>query len=253
MEEAMTDRRGSISPQLYARIAGAAYLFIIVSGVAGAIIKPQMIVPGDPATTAANIVAGASTLRLVVSIESLHMATGIALAVLLYALFKPVDRYVSLLAALTHVACAIVLAVAAVGTFAALRLTGTAGYLSAVDIQRRNSLAMLAIRLQEDMFAIGLVFFAFTCLALGYLVFRSGFLPRAIGVLLFVAAGAYILNSFAHILSPPRAAQLVPGIFVPIFIAELSLALWLTVKGVNREEWDARAAAAGVQQPWGHS
>jgi hypothetical protein len=242
----MTDRSGSISPQLYARMAGAVYLFIIVSGVAGAIIKPQMIVPGDPAATAANIVAGASTLRLVVSIESLHMAAGIVLAVLLYALFKPVDRYVSLLAALTHVACAIVLAVAAIGTFAALRLTGTGGYISAVDIQQRNALAMLAIRLQEDMFAIGLVFFVFTCLALGYLIIRSGFLPRTIGVLMFVAAGAYILNSFAHILSPSLAEQLIPGIFAPIFIAELSLALWLTVKGVDREEWHAQAVAAGV-------
>jgi hypothetical protein len=242
----MTDRSSSISPQFYARLAGAVYLFIIVSGVAGAIIKPQMIVQGDPAATAANIVAGASTLRLVVSIESLHMAAGIVLAVLLYALLKPVDRYVSLLAALTHVACAIVLAVASIGAFAALRLTGGAGYISAVDVLQRNALAMLALRLQDDMFAIGLVFFIFTCLALGYLIFRSGFLPRAIGVLMFVAAGAYILTSFAHILSPSLAAQLVPGIFVPIFIAELSLALWLTVKGVDREKWHSRAAAADV-------
>jgi hypothetical protein len=242
----MTDHSGSISPQRYARMAGAVYLFIIVSGVASAIIKPQMIVTGDPAATAANLVAGASTLRLVVSLESLHMAAGIVLAVLLYALLKPVDRYVSLLAALTHVACAIVLAVAAIGTFAALRLTGTAAYISAVDIQQRNALAMLAIRLQEDMFAIGLVFFAFTCLSLGYLVIRSGFLPRAIGVLMLVAAGTYILNSFAHFLSPSLAAQLVPGIFAPIFIAELSLALWLAVRGVDREAWHARAVAAGL-------
>jgi hypothetical protein len=245
MEEAMTDGSGSISPQLYARTAGAVYLFIIVSGVAGALIKPQMIVPGDPAATATNIVAGASTLRLVVSIESLHMAAGIVLAVLLYALFKPVDRYVSLLAALTHVACAIVLAVAAIGTLAAIRLTATAGFILAVDMQQRDALAMLVIRLQEDMFAIGLVFFVVTCLALGYLVIRSGFMPRAIGVLMFIAAGAYILNSFAHFLNPSLAAQLVPGIFAPIFIAEMSLALWLTVKGVDREQWRARAVAAG--------
>jgi zinc transporter ZupT len=115
-----------------------------------------------------------------------------------------------------------------------------------VDIQQRNALASLAIRLQEDMFAIGLVFFAFTCLALGYLIIRSGFLPRLIGILMLVAAGAYLLNSFAHILSPSLAAQLVPGIFAPIFFAELSLALWLTVKGVDREKWHARAVAAGV-------
>jgi hypothetical protein len=246
MEEAMTDRSSSVSPLVYARLAGAIYLFIIISGVAGAIIKPQMIVLGDPAATAANIVAGASTLRLVVAIESLHMAAGIVLAVILYALFKPVDRYVSLLAALTHVACAIVLLVAAIFSFAALRLTGTASYLSAVDMEQRNALAMLAIRLQEDMFALGLVFFVLTCLSLGYLIIRSGFLPRAIGVLMIVAAGAYILNSFAHILSSSLAAQLVPGIFAPIFIAELSLALWLTFKGVDREEWHDRAAAAGV-------
>jgi hypothetical protein len=242
----MTDHRGYISPQLYARLAGAVYLFIIVSGVAGAVVRPQMIVPGDPGATAANLVAGARTLRLVASIESLHMAAGIVLAVLLYALLKPVDRYVSLLAALTHVACAIVLATAAVGTFAALRLTRGAGYLSAVDEEQRHALALLAIRLQEDLFAVGLVFFAVTCLALGYLVIRSGFLPRALGVLMFVAAGAYLVNSFAHILSPALSARLVPLIFAPIFVAELALALWLAVRAVDSERWHARAAAAGI-------
>ena len=91
--------------------------------------------------------------------------------------------------------------------------------------------------------AISLVFFGFACLSLGYLVYKSNYLPRAIGALLVIAGACYLINSFSHFLNPAFAATLMPTIFVPIFVAELSLTLWLIVKGVDAAKWEERASA----------
>lgn len=127
--------------------------------------------------------------------------------------------------------------------FAALRLLDGAGYLKTFQPDQLHTLALLAMKLHGDGYAISLVFFAFACLALGYLIFRSSYLPKTIGVLLAIAGGCYLVNSFAHFLDPAFAATLFPAIFVPIFVAELSLTLWLIVKGVDVAKWEARADA----------
>jgi hypothetical protein len=96
------------------------------------------------------------------------------------------------------------------------------------------------MRLHADGYAISLVFFAFACLSAGYLIYRSGFLPKVLGALMALAGVCYLINSFAHFLAPAFRALLDPAIYVPMFVAELSLALWLIVKGVNAPKWEAR-------------
>jgi hypothetical protein len=99
------------------------------------------------------------------------------------------------------------------------------------------------MNLHGDGYAIGLVFFGFACFALGYLIFRSGYLPRTIGVLMAVAGACYLINSFAHFLHPATGAALFnAGILLPCFVAELSLALWLLIRGVNVTKWEERAS-----------
>jgi hypothetical protein len=163
-------------------------------------------------------------------------------AVILYALLRPIDRNIALLAAFMRFACVIVLAVASLSHFAALKLFADAGYLNTFSQDQLHTLALLALKLHGDGYAISLVFFSFACLSLGYLIFRSGYLPRTIGVLMAIAGICYLINSFSHFLAPAFAATLFPGLFVPIFVAELSLALWLTVKGVNVAKWGERAS-----------
>jgi Domain of unknown function (DUF4386) len=94
--------------------------------------------------------------------------------------------------------------------------------------------------LHDDGYAICLLFFGFACLSLGSLVFRSRFLPRTIGALMAIAGVCYLINSFSHFLAPLFATTLFPALFVPIFIAELSLTLWLLVKGVDAAKWEER-------------
>jgi hypothetical protein len=120
------------------------------------------------------------------------------------------------------------------------------GYLRAFDAQQLYTLAYLSIKSHGYGFGIGLIFFGFTCLIAGYLIFKSGYLPKAIGALMQVAGTCYLVNSFALILSPSFADKLFPVILIPPFIAELSFCLWLIFKGVKLSVWEKRITAANI-------
>jgi uncharacterized protein DUF4386 len=83
---------------------------------------------------------------------------------------------------------------------------------------------------------------------LGYLIFRSGFFPKLLGILMAIAGACYLVLSFATILSPPVAGALFLWVAAPAFIGELSLALWLTVKGVNVPKWEEKTSAWRVRE-----
>lgn len=219
------------------------YLYIIVAGMfAELFVRSRLIVPTDAAATASNIMTNETLFRVGFSGELLHLAFDVVVAVILYALFRPVDRSIALLAGFMRLASDIVLAVASLSHFAALRFLADADYLKSFAPDQLHTLALLALKLHGDGYAISLVFFSFACLALGYLIFKSDFLPRTIGALMAIAGVCYLINSFSHFLAPAFAATLFPTLFVPIFVAELSLALWLTVKGVNVARWQEKAS-----------
>lgn len=244
----MVRQSGSMSPQFYARLGGVLYLYIIVAGIfAEMFVRAKLVVSGDAEATAGNIIANESLFRLGFSGELLHLAFDVVVAVILYALLKPIDRNVALLAAFMRFACDIVLAAASLSHLAALKLLADADYLKSFTAEQLHTLALLALRLHGDAYAISLVFFGFACLSLGYLIYRSGFLPRMLGALMAVAGVCYLVDSFSHFLAPAFAAMLFPGIFIPMFVAELSLALWLTVRGVNVVVWREKAKIASAK------
>jgi hypothetical protein len=239
----MTERSVKFSPQLYARIGGALYLYIIAAGSFAEGVRSNLVIPADAAATARNIIAHESLFRIGHAGELLHLACDVAVAMILYALLRPMDRNLALLAAFLRLASDVILGITEITSFAALRLLGNGEFLRAIPPDQRHSLALLAMKLHGDGYGICLVFFGFGCLPLGYLIVKAGFLPKILGVLIIGAGLAYLTNSFALLLDPALAAELFPGILVPAFIAEPSLALWLTVKGVNAAKWEARASA----------
>lgn len=241
----MTERSSEVAPQVYARICGGLYLYIIVAGLfAEMFVRSKLVVAGNAAATASNIMANERLFRIGLSGELLHLAADVGVAALLYGLLRPVDRTVAVLATLMRLAAAIILAVASISHFVALRLLAGAAYLNAFPADQRQSLALLALRLHGDGYAICLVFFGFACLALGYLIFRSGYLPRSIGVLMAIAGACYLFNSFVRFLAPTAASVIFQVILLPVFVAELSLAVWLVVKGVDAARWQARASSS---------
>lgn len=229
-----------MKPQRYARICGVLYLYIIVAGMFAELFVRSRLVTSEAAATARNITAHEFLFRIGFAGEILHLAADVAVAMILYALFKSVDRNIALLAAFMRLASDIVLAVASIGHFVVLRLLGNAEYLKAFETGQLQSAALLALRLHGDAYAICLVFFGFACLSLAYLIFRSSYLPRTLGMLLAIAGASYLVNSFAHFLDPAFAATLLPGILIPPFAAELSLSVWLIVKGIDSSKWKER-------------
>jgi hypothetical protein len=232
--------------QAYARTCGALYLYIVFMGIfSETFVRARLVVPSDPAATAANILADEHLFRFGFAGELLQLAFDVIIAVLLFVLLRPVHRNIALLAALMRLSCAIILAVASISHFAALRLIKAPDYLSALQPEQLNGLAVLAMKLHADAYGIALVFFGFACLALGYLIFKSGYLPRVIGILMAVAGAGYLVNSFASFLDPALAARLFPAILMPALVAELGLSLWLLIKGVDTAEWSRHGADGG--------
>jgi hypothetical protein len=110
---------------------------------------------------------------------------------------------------------------------------------------RRLPKAYLSLKLHAYGYAISLVFFGSVCLIFGYLLFRSGYFPKALGVLMTIAGLSYLTISSTQILAPTYAGTIFPILGVPAFIGELSFCLWLIVKGVNVPKWNEKARLAG--------
>lgn len=234
-----------LSPRTLSRIAGALYLLIIALGTFGeAFVRARIVAPEDAAATAANLRALESVWRVGVAAEMVLLMCAVALTLILYVLLRPVSRELALLAAFFHLVTIAVEGAAAIFLTATLFPVGGAAYLGAFQPEQLAALTSLSIRSHGHGFGLALVFFGGFCLVAGHLIYRSRYMPRALGLLLVLAGGCYLVNSFALILSPAVSARLFPAILIPAFVAELSLALWLLVKGISPERWAGRTVGA---------
>ncbi len=237
------ERVAEASPPFKARIAGVLYLITAASGFAESV-RSKLVVYGDAATTATNILAHQQLFRLALVSDVIVVVCYIAVTLLFFDLFKPVNRSLSLLAAFfSLVGCAIA-ALTCVFHLAPLVVLGGAHELSAFNVGQLQALALTFLKLHSQGYNISLVFFGFYCLLIGYLIFRSTFLPRVLGGLMAVAGLCYMPYSFATFVSPQFAARLFPWVMMP-GAGELVLALWLLVMGVNEQRWKEQASAAG--------
>lgn len=240
----MTTRTHELSPQVYARIGGVLYLIIIAAGILGELfVRGTLVVSGDAAATANQIMAAPSLWRIGIAGDILMHVCDVPVMWVFYLLLRPVNRHLALLALLFNLIQTAVLVANKLLLLAPLFLLGNADYLQAFAPDQIQALSYLAIRVHSHGFGVGLIFFGFTCLVMGYLIFRSGYLPWIFGVLLQLAGLSYLINSFALLLAPTFAAQINPAILLPAFIGELSFCLWLLVKGVNVAQWEKRALA----------
>jgi len=240
----MTDRTVETSPQLYARIGGVLYLIIIVVGIFDeAFVRNRIIVSGDATATAANIRSLESLWRFGIAAEFFLLICAVALTLIFFVLLRPVSRDLALLAVFFNLVSVAVEAAVQLYLLGALFPLGKAEYLRAFEPEQLYALASLSVKSHSYGFGVALIFFGCVCLILGYLIFKSGFLPKALGVLMQIAGLSYLTDSFALILAPTFANRIFPAVLVPAFVGEASLCLWLLVKGVNVEKWEEKASA----------
>jgi hypothetical protein len=243
----MTDRTINISPQIYARTAGVLYLVNIACGLFGeAIARGHLVVAGNAAATAHNIVASDFLFRCGIAGDLVMHLTDIPMAVIFYVLLRPVSRDFSLLAALFGMIQTAILGANKLNLVTVLLLLGGSNYLKAFDPNQVQALASLSLSLHEFGFSVGLIFFGASCLVTGYLMYRSEYFPKALGGLQAVAGICYLINSFSLILFPALADKLFPAILLPAFVGELGTCLWLLVKGVNVIKWNERVRMGPV-------
>jgi hypothetical protein len=226
------------SPQLYARSIGVLYLIVIVVGFFAYGYVPGKIVSADAAVTASNILAHEVLWRVGVVAGLMVVVCAVPQLLLEYLLLRPVQRNVALLAVLFNAISLVIESLSALGHIAALAIASGQNGLNGVAPSQLQAWASLAIDLHDAALNISFLFFGCVCLLYGYLIFRSGFLPRFLGVLMAIAGACYSSNSilvFLHLHVIPMSG--VPLLLVPAGLSELILCLWLLIMGVDAAKW----------------
>lgn len=230
--------------QTYAKIAGVLFLLSFVGGGFGeAYVPSKLIVSGDATATAHNIKAFDSLFRMGFAGYLVEASCDIALALIFYALLRPVHRDLALLAAFFGLVGTAIFAVAELFYFAPSFILGGAGYLKTFSPDQLNTLALLSLKFYVYGGAIFTVFYGVAWVLRGYLIFRSGYLPRFLGVLMTLGGLGFITRNFLLVLAPAYAPASLLLLMLP---GGLSLTAWLLVKGVDVPKWEAKAGSAGL-------
>src|SRR5437868_9027149 len=234
----MTKRIADVSPRSQARAAGVSYLLGSLTSVFGQmVVLGMLVVPASATATAANILSHESLFRLGFVASLMTVPFHLVWAVLFYGLFRTVNRSVSLLAGFVMLVACTMWTLSSLLHLAPLVVLQGKSSLSAFGPEQLQALALMLLKLNARAYDIGLVVFGFWCVLIGYLIFRSAFMPRIIGALEVLAGVGYLTllwQPLAHSLYPYNLALAGP--------VEISLMLWLLVQRVNLQRWNEQVS-----------
>jgi Domain of unknown function (DUF4386) len=236
----MTEKDCEWSPKAKARLAGA---FEALEGFTSSwgqvTVLGKLVVVGNAAATAANILEHETLFRFGFASSLLGVVFHLAWAFLFYRLFRPVNRNVAFCALLVILVCCALQAITALLYLSPLLVLTAGSSLSALSEQQLQALAYMFLKLNGLAMDTNLVFFGLWCVLTGYLIFNSTFMPRILGVLLAIDGLGWMIFTW-----PPLGHYLFLPIAIACGVAEIPLQLWLLIFGVNNERWKAQAAAA---------
>jgi len=230
------------SPRLKARITGGFYLLTILTGIfAQGFVSGRLVVDGDAAATATNILTHKTLFQWGFTVYLIEMACQIAVTALFYDLLKPPGRSISLVAAFLGLAGCVIKTFSRLFYIAPLFVLGGAHYLTVFSPEQLQALALLFLKVNDRGAAIALAFFGFYALLTGYLIVRSTFLPRILGVWSAIAGLGWLT-----FLYPPLGYRLFFYVAPFGLLGAAALILWLLVFGVNEQRWKEQASAAAT-------
>jgi hypothetical protein len=221
-----------------ARIAGLLYLLVAVFYGFAHFFRVSLTVPGDATATVNNIIASEGLFRISFVSGLIGQTLFILLGLALYVLLKPVNKNIALLMVIFVLVSVPIAMLNLLNQFAALLLLSGADYLKAFETDQLHALGMLFLNVLDHGTLIAQIFWGIWLLPLGYLVFKSGFLPRILGVLLMAAAFGYLVGSLASFLFP-NYDEIIELVYYEPAIAEISFCLWLLIRGVNQAKLTA--------------
>jgi len=217
-------------------------LFVIIAGIVGQrLIADRLVVRDDAAITAANTLANTPLYRLAFTIFMLEMVAQVAVSLLFYDLLKPVNRSVARASAVLGLTGSGIKTMARLFYYAPLILLGGASYLSAFQPAQLDALSLAFIKINNQGAGIGIIFFGFEGLLRGWLLFKSGFLPRFLGVLSMVSGLGWLT-----FLWPPLGSQAFVGVALFAIAGTIAYSGWLFVRGVDDVKWRESAALAAA-------
>jgi hypothetical protein len=228
--------KGKTNPNKTARVAGFLSLVMIPFALFGIVWAPSLIVPGDAATTAGNIMASESLFRLSIASSLVVQVGHVLLVLVLYKLLKPVNKNHAWLMVIFSLVGNPITMLSELNRIAVLLLLNGADYLAPFTADQLQSLVSLFLALHEHGVLIATVFWGLWLFPFGYLVFKSGFLPRILGVVLIIAGFGYLIDFATFFLLPNF-----PSIGQYLTWGELLWPFWVLIKGVDVEQWEKRA------------
>jgi hypothetical protein len=243
--EVMSSALPSISPRRAARIAGLGYLGVFILGtLANSFALERIIVQGDPAATANNIMSSGLLFRMGIAGWMIVLICDVVVAWALYLFLRPVNSGLALLAAWLRLLFVAIFAAGLLNLFAVLGLLGSAENVAATESGQLHAQITSLLAAHDSAVHVSFVPFGLHILVIGYVIFMSGSMPRILGILLMAAAMGYQIDSFGNFLSSAYAANKINFIIfvaVPAVVSEFLLTLWLLVKGGKGEVSSSRA------------
>lgn len=231
--------------QRIARLAGLFYLVIIACGIwSEGVVRSGLVVPGDAAATAGNILAATGLFRMALAADTLMLLSDVALAVLLYQIFRSVSRTLALMAMAFRLVQSAVLGMNLLNHAAALLILDRTAPGAAFLPDQGNALALLFLDLHSHGYDAGLFFFGINCLLIGWLIIRSRLFPAVLGALIAGAGVVYLTGSYLRFLAPDMAEAFAPAYLLPL-VAETAFCLWLIVRGADNGRGGKRLSATG--------
>lgn len=233
------------SPQVYARIAALLYLITIAAGITAQVgIRGRIVVDGDAATTANNILAQKNLFQLGFTVYMIEMACQIAQMTVFYILLKPVNLNVALLGLVFSLIGCTIKTLSRLFYIAPVLVLGNSHYLTVFSTEQLQALSLLLLNINDLTAGIALAFFGFSTFLNGYLIFKSAFLPRILGVLSMMGGVSWLT-----FLYPPLGNQLFLYILLIGLLGSVSLILWLLFVGVNVQRWKEEAGSNFISKP----
>ncbi len=233
----MMERMESTSPRLKARITGVIYLLAMVTGIfAQGFVSGRLVVDGNAAATAANILTHKNLFEWGFTAYLIEMTGQIAMTALFYDLLKPAGKSVSLVAAYLGLAGCVIKTVSRLFYIAPLFVLGGADYLKVFGREQLQALALLFLKVNDRGAGIALAFFGFYAILTGYLIIKSTYLPRILGIVSVIAGAGWLT-----FLYPPLGYRLFFYIAPFGLLGALGLIVWLLVFGVNEQRWKEKA------------
>ena len=223
-----------ISDKNLASIAGFCYLIVIATGLFSEVFVRQALkVSNDALATAQNIQTHEILYRLGFVADLINFIVGLPSVLIIYYLFKRVNKLLLQIALAFVIIQTAIIALNLLNQISPLLVLSKETYLNTFQPNQLATLSLLYLNIQIQGYAIGLVFFGFYCLLVGYVIFKSQMVPKFLGILYSISGLGYLINSFTMFLSKGFINVVFTYVAIPIFIGELSFCLWLIIKGVK--------------------